>query len=382
MLPVRAFGFSSKAVPVPCVLKRLEWMVAMASQLGVAVNRTSVACNRDRKRVLNGLRREIRSLTGETEGFEDPLARLDRRRAQALAGHVPLGADAFDTQMSGGLPWRGLTEMHAPAARDMGTLSGFVAALFARNDAIGACESSSHSEGQAPVLWVIQSHVLGETGLPHGHGLAAMGFDPARLRLVVPTKLDDALWVCEEAAATPGLAGVVLDIRTPKSGPGLRETRRLHMRAMQSRVPLFLLRQGGGAYASAAPVRLTVEPAPSRNPVLFAASPMETECPGGIGPPGFAVTIAKNKAGPAGNTHILHWNSHERVFFTADTARQSAGEPGRNQDIRANANAGAAIAITAQGSPTGNAHHIPAFALSGDGSHDAPTPRRRVAGQG
>ncbi|MEL6919735.1 MAG: hypothetical protein AAFO77_01745 [Pseudomonadota bacterium] len=342
----------------------------MAAQPGTAVKRKAVPARpaMDKSRVLKGLRRELRALTGESAGFCDPLHQLEQRRAQALADHLALGHQDFDDQLSGGVSWRGLTELHVDAARDVGASSAFVAALFARHRAVHA-NSQSQSQAQ-PVLWIAQDHAVSEAGRPYGHGLKSLGFDPEQLRFVSVSHLQDALWVCEEAATTSGIAGVVLDLRAVKNGPGLRETRRLHTRAMHARVPLFLMRQGQSeaAYATTAPVRLTIAPAPSHEKTLFAGSSFESTCRGSIGPPGFCVTIAKNKAGPAGNFFTLHWNSHERVFFKASDGNRTTA----SGDDRAGVDR-ARIA---------NAHHFHSSALPGDGPNHAATPWGAVAKTG
>ncbi|MEO0544872.1 MAG: hypothetical protein AAFY99_13740 [Pseudomonadota bacterium] len=341
----------------------------MASQLSVAVNRKAVACNRDRTSTLRLLRRQMRALSGEVDGFEDDVAHLEKRRQQGLDGRLPLGHQGFDHDLQGGLPWRGLTEIHASAARDMGSAYGFVCALFARHAAHSqsALADEASKAALGPILLVSQNHALSEAGRPYGRGMHGLGLPSDRLHFVSVAKLSDALWVCEEAAATRGLGGVVLDLRAPKGGPDLHETRRLHMRAMHAGVPLFLLRQSVDAFASVAPVRLDISPAPSCDDILFAGSSFAQACPGSIGPPGFDVTIAKNKAGPAGNSFILHWNSHERIFFkaSASTGVSDASAP------------------TARNSRSGHAsryaHRIDTPALSGDGPEHAPAPRRIVA---
>ncbi|MEM9999433.1 MAG: hypothetical protein AAF940_01015 [Pseudomonadota bacterium] len=336
----------------------------MASQLSVAVNRKSVAQDPDKTQKLRLLRGKLRKLTGGHEGFDDEIAQLEKRRERMLDGHLALGHAAFDAQLQGGIPWRGVTEIHAAAARDTGSVSGFVCALFARHE---ACADEGQKAGLGPVLWIAQNHVVAETGRPYGWGIKHLGFDADRLRFVSTARLDDALWVCEEAAATRALGGVVLDLRAPENGPDLRETRRLHMRAMRANVPLFLLRQGGGSFASVAPVRLDVRPAPSRPATLFTDSSFEQDCVGSIGPPGFGVMISRNKAGPAGNSFTLHWNSHERVFFRATVQNRTTG-------FHTGSTAGAA-----HGNSAHQPHRIAASALSGNGSHHAPKTRRAVA---
>ncbi|WP_223477581.1 ImuA family protein [Oricola indica] len=237
------------------------------------------------------------------------------------------GVADFDRELNGGIALAGLTEIHARAARDAGTASGFVAALLSLAAAPGFLSG-------LPVLWIGARGAFAEAGLPHGRGLCALGLAPERLLLVEPKRLCDALWVAEEAARTRGLAATVLDMRGAAPGFGLRETQRLHRRGQASGRPVLLLRQSAEADATAAPLRLVLAPAPSAPAMVLAGTPHARAVPGGIGPPGFAVTIEKNKAGPAGRTHLLHWNSHERIFFTERDERRrdrrdaAAGERG------------------------------------------------------
>ncbi|MEO1702888.1 MAG: hypothetical protein AAFR71_12645 [Pseudomonadota bacterium] len=344
----------------------------MASQLSVAVNRKAVACNRDRTKTLRLLRYQMRALTGQVEGFEDDVTYLEKRRQNVLDGRLPLGHEDFDHDLQGGIPWRGLTEIYAPAARDMGSAYGFVCALFARHAILvhATLDDEATKGTLGPILLVSQQHALGEAGRPYGRGMEGLGLPSDRLHFVSVNKLTDALWVCEEAATTRGLGGIVLDLRAPKGGPNLHETRRLHMRAMNAGVPLFLLRQGVDALASVAPVRLDVSPAPSCEATLFAGSSFEQPCPGSIGPLGLAVSILKNKAGPAGNSFILHWNSHECIFFKAASASRKVG-------------ASPSIVRTAHaGSKSRHPDRFDSFALSGDGPHHASAPRRVMAQRG
>ena len=106
---------------------------------------------------------------------------------------------------------------------------------------------------------------------------------------------------------------------------------------------------------------------------------LDRAVPGGIGPPGFSVTIEKNKAGPAGRTHLLHWNSHERSFY--------AEQPGRRHRDRPVRAAAAGTVVRFRGGGTahpGPAHSGPTdsgieLSLSFDGPDRAGTPRQDVA---
>ncbi|MEM1376485.1 MAG: hypothetical protein AAGG69_03755 [Pseudomonadota bacterium] len=333
----------------------------MATQLSTAVNSKTVSSfsRPDRSRVLNKLRRELQALSGENERFTDELTQLQAKQGKIASSRLSLGHGDFDRYVGGGLPCHGLTELNVEAARDAGCLSGFVAAVLARQSAL------NDERQTAPILWIAQQHVVAEAGRPYGHGLSCLGLDYGRLRFVTVDRLQDALWVCEEAASTKGLCGVVLDLRAIRNGPGLRETRRLHMRAINACTPLFFLTQCKNLDSSAAPVRLKITPIPSQEQILFAGTSFEERFPGSIGPPGFCVTVVKNKSGPAGNSFKMHWNSHERVFFKATD---------RNSDARS-------VNGRSDTSKLSGAHYFHSYALSGNRQNHAPASRRKVAGQ-
>jgi protein ImuA len=306
---------------------------------------------------LASLRRQIASIEkaapARATGAAGWSGTLEAERSTLLA----TGVTAFDRETGGGIALAGLTEIHARQARDAGLAAGFAACLLSLSGAPSFL-------ARDPVLWIGAAGTFAEAGVPHGRGLAAFGFMPERLLTVEPRTLADALWVAEEAARTRGLAATVLDMRGNAKAFGLRETRRLARRAQASGRPLFLLRQSAAIEASAAPLRLVVEAAPSAPAMVLEGTAHARAVPGGIGPPGFAVTIEKNKAGPAGRTHRMHWNSHERSFFTEQTG-----------GCRARPAAQAATG-TVVGFPGGAAHPGAELSLSSDGP-DRPRPSRQ-----
>lgn len=256
---------------------------------------------------LLSLRRQIASIEETPARFGGGGEGWQAADAGVCDAVLKTGAQACDRTLGGGIPLAALTEFHAREARDAGLASGFLAALFS------LCGTPAFWSAD-PVIWIGAPGAFSEGGVPHGRGLAAAGFDPARLLLVEPAKLADALWVAEEAARTRGIAATVLDMRGKAALMGLRETQRLHRRAQESGRPVFLLRQSAGPDATAAPLRLVLSGAPSAPALVLEGTPHARAVPGGIGPPGFSVTIEKNKAGPAGATFPLHWNSHECHF--------------------------------------------------------------------
>ncbi|WP_246272835.1 ImuA family protein [Oricola thermophila] len=315
---------------------------------------------------LLSLRRQIAAIEKAAPADANAAAGWSTGRAADRDALLVTGAGDFDRDIAGGIALAALTEIHASQARDAGLAAGFAACLLSLAGAPAFL-------GRDPVLWIGAPGTFAEAGVPHGRGLAAFGLAPERLLIVEPRTLADALWIAEEAARTRGLAATVLEMRGNAKAFGLRETRRLARRAQISGRPVLLLRQSAAIEASAACLRLVVGPAPSAPALVLAGTAHERAVPGGIGPPGFAVTIEKNKAGPAGRTHIMHWNSHERSFFT--------GQAGRARARSAAGTAGAARG-TVVGFPRGAAHPGTELPLPGDGPDSARPARKGMAADG
>jgi len=251
--------------------------------------------------VLSSLRRDIARVEGR---LAETL--VVRHHGAAVRDVVPLGAVRLDTALGGGLPAAGLVELHAAETRDAGAAAGFALALTAM----------SRREAVGPLLWVATGEAFAEAGTPYAPGLAVrFGIAPEALLASSVRRLEDALWVAEEAAALGALRAVILETREPAPKLDLTATRRLHRRADGAGLPLFLLRQAGRATATAAPVRLVVAPAPAGERPT-ATGTLE----GSIGPPAFAVTVSRSRlAIPA--TATLEWNEHERAFREREPAR-------------------------------------------------------------
>jgi protein ImuA len=180
---------------------------------------------RSRAKTVEDLRRLLRkleSVSGERRSFSFGLAALD--------GYLP----------GGGLAAGALHEVLPETQGDLPAALAFVAVLLGR------------MPGEAPLLFVISPRGLADYGYPHGHGLDHLGLDPARLILVETETELQALWALEEAlrsgvpAAVAGALGKDLDLKT---------SRRLHLAAGHSGLPLFLLRSAGMAGSSAAATR-------------------------------------------------------------------------------------------------------------------------------
>lgn len=206
----------------------------------------------------------------------ETLSRMMRQHA----GPRPAGSGPA----SAGLPSRGLHEFHAAAA-DAVSLSGLALGLAAQ------------SGRRRPLLHVGRSLAEGETGPLHGMGLAEFGLDPARL---LPVRLRDPVAVLQaalEGAACAALDAVIVELWGEVRAYDLTASRRLALAARNSGVPVFVLRVGAAAVASAAETRWQVRAVPS---VALAAN--------APGRPAFDLTLLRARNGQEGLRYHVEWD--------------------------------------------------------------------------
>ncbi len=297
------------------------------------------------------LRREIARIEGrlaETLDRPGTDAVLARRRGVAVMPHLATGADRFDAALGGGVPAAGLSEIHGRLTRDAGAVSGLALAFAAL------------AAGNGPVVWIATAEMLHEAGDPYLPGIAALyGIRPGQLLVAQAARIADVLWIAEEAASLEAVGAILLELRGNPHVLDLTATRRLHRRALASGRPLFLLRHGAEAEATAAPLRLVV--APERAvPRSTLAGPLR----GSIGPPAFHVLIDKNRLSPHA-AFLLQWNAGRRIF------EEKGHEPAATDTRHL-----AAVPVDGPDLPA-EAGEVMAFRRrSGD-----PPPRQRAAGQ-
>jgi len=246
--------------------------------------------------------------------LETPSERQLREPRRAVAFHglpvLPSGVAALDAVLDGGLPLGGMTEMRNGETRNAGALAGFALALAS------LCQAALQAGGaMAPLLWIGEAQAQSEAGQPYAPGLKTYGVDLSGFLLASPRKIADALWMAEAALSTPGFAAVVLEIRGNPNGFGLRESRRLHLRARDTGVPLLLLRHAGEEESSSALFRLHVEAAPAMARLL----PDGSRLRGSLGNPVFHVTAEKSRAFAAAGM-LIEWNAHDHRFYAVDAA--------------------------------------------------------------
>jgi protein ImuA len=164
-------------------------------------------------------------------------------RTGELRKALPFGLAAIDSHLpGGGLACGALHEVVPAAESCVAAAFGFIAAVLA------------HLSRAYPLLFVMPAYGLRPYrphGRLHGHGLNALGLDPARLILVETAHRKETLWAMEEAvrsAAPAAVAGVIdtLDLKT---------SQRLHLAATDAGLPVFLLRPAAALESSAAATR-------------------------------------------------------------------------------------------------------------------------------
>lgn len=249
------------------------------------------------------------------EGCDNPVSFADdhgERRASDIA-RLGLGVEDFDVPLAGGMPLEGLSEIRAPMTADAGAATGF---------ALGLSALVADRQEYGTILWISEVPAAREAGLPHAAGLLHFGISPNRLLHASPRKLEEALWIAEAALSVNAFTAVILEVRGNPQKFGLTESRRLHLKARNAAVPLFVLRQSGEEEASSALVRICVQASPARGRLLPDGSQLVST----IGHPVFHLTVEKSRAsGPF--PVFLEWNSHERQFYPARTAAFSNHEP-------------------------------------------------------
>jgi protein ImuA len=173
---------------------------------------------------------------------------------------LPFGLFALDSCLPGGGLACGALHEIVPEPRSIPATLGFIAAILARiafstpspRGGDGRFYAGDNTRG--PLFLVVPAYGFREYGRLHGHGLRALGLDPARLILVETSHRKETLWAIEEAlhsGAPAAVAGVIdkLDLRT---------SQRLHLAATDCGLPLFLLRPAQNLEASAAATRWRV----------------------------------------------------------------------------------------------------------------------------
>lgn len=162
---------------------------------------------------------------------------------ESLSKSVPFGLAAVDSHLAeGGLAGGALHEVVPQMQAAFPAAIGFIAAFLGR------------LFSPSPLVFVMPSYARRRDGRLSGHGLNALGLDPARLILIETAHRKDTLWAMAEALRSAAPAAVVglidkLDLKT---------SQKLHLAAGDAGLPLLLLRPAPTLEASAAVTRWRV----------------------------------------------------------------------------------------------------------------------------
>jgi protein ImuA len=162
---------------------------------------------------------------------------------ESLHKALPFGLAAVDSHLAeGGLAGGALHEVVPAMHRALPAALGFVAAFLAR------------LFSPSPLVFIMPVYARRQHGRLSGHGLNALGLNPARLILIETAHRRDTLWAMAEALRSAAPAAVVglidkLDLKT---------SQKLHLAAGDAGLPLLLLRPAPTLEASAAATRWRV----------------------------------------------------------------------------------------------------------------------------
>jgi len=216
-----------------------------------------------------------------------------------LDGHVlrhlmPIGVESLDSALSGGLAL-GRVHMLCGVMRAHAVVSGLATALLVRLMAHMAVTGKT----AGPVVWCPASG-RGGAGMLYGHGLAALGFDPARLLIVDAPNPAHRMAALDDIVRTNGLAAVVAEydgLQKP-SDYWMRLLRRAQLAAEASRVTVFLL--GAPIAANGCETIWHVAPSKRAGNVSSAAMPVSHQpwCPA------WEITLKRARGGYPFHGHI------------------------------------------------------------------------------
>ena len=231
---------------------------------------------------------------GPLRHLRQALATLDNDKGFSLAEEElrPLGLPAVDAVLGGGLACAALHELAPAAPAQFGTAAGFALALAAL-----------HTAGGRSALLIQTDFAALEAGAPYGPGLDCFGLPMERLIVLRVPRPVDALWACEEALKSRGVAVVIAELPEAGEAADFTATRRLTLAARAGGGLGLLLRHRPLPIATAATTRWQVAAAPS-TPDRF----------GGLGRTAFDLSLNRNRRGRCGR-FIVCWDHHECLFL-------------------------------------------------------------------
>jgi protein ImuA len=265
-----------------------------------------------------------------------------------VPGLSPLGVEAIDDILGGGLARGALHEIAAASEAHMASAAGFVLGLSSPCPALCRASAPSRQDVDGRVkaahdgrhlVWIAEDMAQSESGALYGPGFEAFGLRPERLVTVQAARKRDLLWAMEEALHCRAITAVIGEMRDGEIDSVA--VRRLSLAAAESGALALLLRATPPTDASTAATRWLVGASPSfvsvipgrerseraRNPETSTVLASGFRVPasgrprndiGGIGSesehvPCFAVSLTRNRRGPTGSW-ILQWSDIDERF--------------------------------------------------------------------
>jgi len=235
------------------------------------------------------------ALGGALSHLRQALATLDKDKGFFLDQEdlLPLGLPAVDAALGGGLACAALHELAPAAPTQFGAAAGFALALAALR--------TGGKRGRSSALVIQTDFAALEAGALYGPGLDSLGLPMERLILLRVPRPIDALWACEAALKSRGVAAVIAELPAAGAAADFTATRRLTLAARAGGGLGLLLRHRPLPIATAATTRWQVAAAPN-TPDRF----------GGLGRTD--LSLNRNRRGQSGR-FIVCWDHHECVFL-------------------------------------------------------------------
>jgi protein ImuA len=175
---------------------------------------------------------------------------------------LPFGLPALDSHLpQGGLACGALHEIVPETEAAFAAAFGFMVALLDRITSpppqslrSGARKRDPGGGKQKQIILVLPAYGQREHGRLCGHGLNSLGLDPARITLAETAHRKETLWAVAEALHS----GVPLAVAGMIDRLDLKTSRKLHLAAGDTGLPLLLLRPAQTLEASAAATRWRV----------------------------------------------------------------------------------------------------------------------------
>lgn len=250
-----------------------------------------------------------------------------RRRIASLERHAPLpsaispaaspgpagaawtfGAAEVDRCLPAGLDIASLHEVK-PAGDPGGVAAADWAAAFgfALRLAVRRLQGSEPRTPVRPVLWCWPAAFAHEIGRPYGHGLAALGLDPAAWLFAETARSGDALWAMEEGLRSQSLALVVGVLPEAELTPA----RRLSLAAAEHATPCIIVTDPRASPAACTATRWRVGGLPT------AAHPFDRRAPGVSRCVAALERCRQRPLAAEAETFLLEWSDETHRFRVA-----------------------------------------------------------------